>query len=75
MIQFLEPVSVSLLTSRRGEHRPYGLCGGQPAESGRNVRIMRTGQRVELPSACFLELDAGEAIEIQTPGGGGYGQP
>ncbi len=30
-IQFLEPVSLSLLTSRRGAYRPYGLAGGSPA--------------------------------------------
>ncbi len=74
-IQFLEPVSLSLLTSRRGNYRPYGMAGGQPGASGINTRIDCSGQRHQLPSACYLELQAGESIELQTPGGGGYGEP
>lgn len=72
-IEFLEPVEVSLLTSRRGDHRPYGMAGGAAGAAGVNTRIGRDGQRSALPSACHLHLEAGEAIEIQTPGGGGYG--
>lgn len=72
-ILFLEPVSVSLLTSRRGQHQPYGLGGGGAGASGKNIRIDRAGHRHELPAACYLNLEAGEAIELQTPGGGGYG--
>lgn len=72
-IEFLEPVEVSLLTSRRGPQRPYGLAGGQPGTAGTNTRIGCDGQRGELPAACHVALGAGEAIEIQTPGGGGYG--
>jgi N-methylhydantoinase B/oxoprolinase/acetone carboxylase alpha subunit len=41
--------------------------------AGVNVRIARDGQRSVLPAACHLALQAGEAIEIQTPGGGGFG--
>lgn len=74
-IEFLEPVEVSLLTSRRGSYRPYGLAGGQPGSAGINTRIGCDGQRTELPAACHLSLEAGEAIEIQTPGGGGFGAP
>ncbi len=73
-IQFLEPVSLSLLTSRRGENRPYGLAGGEPGAAGRNIRIDAEGVGHELPSACYLQLQPGESIEIQTPGGGGYGK-
>jgi 5-oxoprolinase (ATP-hydrolysing) len=71
----LEPVEVSLLTSRRGAQRPYGLAGGQPGCAGVNIRIARDGGRSVLPEACHVVLEAGEAIEIQTPGGGGFSQP
>lgn len=74
-IQFLEPVSLSLLTSRRGKHHPYGLAGGEPGAHGINIRIDASGERHELPAACYLELEAGESIELQTPGGGGFGKP
>ncbi len=74
-IEFLQPVTVSLLTSRRGQYQPYGLEGGGPGAAGLNIRIDRQGQRHELPAACYLELEAGESIELQTPGGGGFGKP
>ncbi len=70
-IQFLEPVSLSLLTSRRGQVQPYGLAGGQPGAAGVNIRIDLQGVRHELPAACYLELQAGESIELQTPGAEG----
>ena len=73
-IQFLEPVSVSLLTSRRGDYHPYGMGGGSPGLPGINIRIDVQGVRHELPAACYLDLQAGESIELQTPGGGGFGK-
>ena len=73
-IQFLEPVQVSLLTSRRGMNMPYGMAGGAPGSAGMNTRVDCQGQRHALPAACHIALEAGEAIELQTPGGGGYGK-
>ncbi len=72
-IQFLEPVTVSLLTSRRGQYQPYGLEGGLPGAAGINTKIDCSGQPMELPAACVVQMAAGEAIELQTPGGGGFG--
>ncbi|MFO1062986.1 MAG: hydantoinase B/oxoprolinase family protein [Pirellulales bacterium] len=72
-IRFLEPVSVSLLTSRRGSYAPYGASGGQPGQVGSNWLIRQNGTRSPLPGCCQVELQAGDAIELQTPGGGGYG--
>src|SRR5262245_58383001 len=55
-IEFLEPLDVSLLTSRRTT-QPYGLEGGAPGEAGRNL-LTRSSDRVpeELPPATQLRV-------------------
>ncbi len=73
-IRFLVPVRASLMTERR-ELAPYGLAGGQAGQVGRNRRIDREGRPTDLPAKGSFDLQAGEAIEIQTPGGGGWGSP
>ena len=39
-LEFLRPLTVSLLTQRRGPHPPYGVAGGEPGALGRN-RLIR----------------------------------
>lgn len=72
-LKFLEPVELSLLTSRRGPYAPFGLAGGQPGSLGYNTLIKRDGTRVALPNCCQIQIEAEEQLEIQTPGGGGFG--
>lgn len=75
-LQFLQPMQVSLITSRRGPYRPYGLAGGEPGQLGANWRISADGRQRDRLAACVeLQLAAGERIRIETPGGGGYGPP
>ncbi len=45
-IEFLRPLSVSLLTQRRGPAAPFGLAGGKPGALGRNTLTHADG-RVE----------------------------
>jgi 5-oxoprolinase (ATP-hydrolysing) len=71
-VEFLAPLEVSLLTSRRNS-RPYGLAGGGPARSGRNVLNPGAPSEQELPGAFLAEVDAGDVLRIETPGGGGMG--
>ncbi len=72
-IEFLEPVELSLLTSRRGSYVPFGLHGGSAGQRGINTRIAADGSRHELGGCCQLQCGTGDCIEIQTPGGGGFG--
>jgi N-methylhydantoinase B len=65
-IRVLEDCRCSLLTDRR-THAPQGRGGGAPGEPGRNLR-----NGAELPAKTTVELDAGDTITIETPGGGGY---
>ena len=71
-IRFLEAVNLTLLSQHRKE-APYGLNGGLPGQCGKQFRIDKLQQLHELDGNISLTLEAGEAILIQTPGGGAYG--
>ena len=73
-IRFLEPMQAALLSTRR-EHAPRGLAGGGAGAPGRQSLIGADGAVKELPGCFAIEVAAGESIEIQTPGGGGFGPP
>lgn len=69
--EVLEDCHLSLLTERR-ETAPYGLAGGGSGMSGRN-RLWRNGEWSALPAKGSWQLQAGDIIRIETPGGGGFG--
>lgn len=73
-IEFTRPMVLSLLTSRRTT-KPYGMMGGNAGEAGKNILIRRDGERIELPSQCQHDVEAGDRLRILTPGGGGFGKP
>ncbi|MGD8586061.1 MAG: hydantoinase B/oxoprolinase family protein, partial [Chloroflexota bacterium] len=72
-IQFQAPVRVTIVSQRR-QRPPYGLQGGQPGALGRNT-LRRAGQDSVLPGNVTVDLEPGETICIETPGGGGWGEP
>ncbi|GAB2993970.1 hydantoinase B/oxoprolinase family protein [Amycolatopsis acidiphila] len=73
-LRFLEPMTASTLSGHR-RVAPYGLAGGEPGALGHN-RVHRTdGTVVELAGCDSVELLPGDVLEIETPGGGGYGTP
>jgi 5-oxoprolinase (ATP-hydrolysing) len=72
-IRFLEEMTVALLSGRRTV-APPGLEGGRSGAPGRQRLIAADGATREL-EACFrITVQAGDAIEIETPGGGGFGR-
>lgn len=71
--RFLEDSHVSLITERR-KQRPWGAQGGEDAKSGQNT-LVSGGKEKELPAKCSIAVRAGEAVRIETPGGGGWGTP
>ena len=73
-IEFLKPLTVSLLTNRRLKS-PYGVAGGEPGKRGVNLRIGRDGSVETLSPSCELKTAAGERLRLETPGGGGWGEP
>jgi N-methylhydantoinase B len=66
-IEALAPMRYSLITERR-RHPPRGRDGGEDGATGRNLL---NGE--PLPGKGEGELARGDAIRIETPGGGGYG--
>jgi N-methylhydantoinase B/oxoprolinase/acetone carboxylase alpha subunit len=70
--EMLAESSVTILSDRR-RLAPYGVQGGSPGASGRNV-LIRDGQEQSLPGKIELRLRPGDRLRIETPGGGGYGK-
>jgi len=71
-IRFLEAADVTLLTDRR-RCAPWGLAGGASGRRGRDW-LIHAGRRRRLASKANLRVQAGDAIRIETPGGGGFGR-
>jgi len=73
-IRFLEPMECAILASHR-RVPPFGAEGGAPGEVGRTF-VRRADGRVEELGGCDqTRLDAGEAVTVVTPTGGGFGDP
>ena len=71
-LRFLEPLQAALLSTRR-EYAPRGIDGGGDALPGRSRLIEAGGAVRELPGCFSITVQPGDAIEIETPGGGGFG--
>jgi len=72
-IRVLEDMEISILSSHR-EVPPPGLAGGEPGKCGENLIIRQNGTPIKLKGCGRADLKAGDTIEIQTPGGGGFGE-
>lgn len=70
-IRTLVPAQFGLLTERRRRGPAGGLKGGM-GRPGINQLVAADGECEGLPAKCSGELQAGEAIELRTPGGGGF---
>ncbi len=73
-IEFLEPMTVSILSGHR-RIPPFGLAGGAPGRTGRNTIERRDGRRETLGGSATTDVQPQDAIIIETPGGGGFGLP
>jgi N-methylhydantoinase B len=73
-IELLADSQVTLLSERR-KFQPYGLAGGMPGATGSASLIDGEGTERLLPSKCSIQVCKGCRIRIETPGGGGWGEP
>ena len=73
-IRFREPMTVAILANSR-VIAPFGLEGGRPGEVGKTYIQRSDGRTEDLGSSGQKEVQAGDAIVVETPGGGGFGAP
>jgi 5-oxoprolinase (ATP-hydrolysing) len=71
-LRFREPMTAAILSGHRIVP-PFGLHGGGAGQVGHNY-VERDGIREDLPGRSELQMQAGDVLAIETPGGGGYGQ-
>jgi N-methylhydantoinase B/oxoprolinase/acetone carboxylase alpha subunit len=64
---------MSLLSDRR-KRAPYGLQGGDDGALGRAFVIRADGSNEQLASKGSWDLQPGDRVRIETPGGGGFGK-
>lgn len=69
---FDSPATVTLMTERR-RRGAWGLRGGGDGEPGRNV-LVHDGEEHVLEPKCTVDVEAGDEIRVETPGGGGWGE-
>ena len=72
MIEFRAPMTVAVLSNHR-RVAPFGLAGGGPGATGVNRLLRADGTARDLPACTAESVGSGDAIRIETPGGGGYG--
>jgi N-methylhydantoinase B len=81
--EFLSPATITVNSERRISP-PYGLHGGQPGQVGIN-RILHIDLNPDSPTygnrndhiiggKYTVQVDAGDRVIIETPGGGGWGK-
>ncbi len=71
-LEFLEILDVTLLSQHR-KVAPYGLQGGEPGATGRQILMSMEGTTKKLEGISHFTAAKGDRIIIETPGGGGYG--
>ncbi|XP_059148899.1 5-oxoprolinase-like [Physella acuta] len=71
---FRKPFTLSLLTERR-VFAPYGLEGGLPGKCGHNLMFYADGRVIDLGGKSSVVVGPGDVFYLETPGGGGFGQP
>ena len=74
-LRFLEDAEVTILSDRRARG-PWGLAGGESGAPGRNTLIDgTTGEERTLDAKTRVQFRRGDVLRIESPGGGGWGQP
>ena len=72
VIEFWAPMTVAVLSNHR-RVAPFGLAGGGPGATGVNRLLRADGTSRDLPACAAESVARGDAIRIETPGGGGFG--
>ena len=71
-LRFLEPVEAAILSNHR-RVAPFGMAGGEDADTGTNTVIRSNGETETLSGTATVTLAVDDVVIIETPGGGGFG--
>ncbi len=78
VVREYEILSDGVTFTHRGE-RHYsaapGLNGGMPGAQAHSVILRADGTHEEIPSKALTMLNKGDRVIVETPGGGGHGDP
>jgi 5-oxoprolinase (ATP-hydrolysing) len=72
-VEFLAPLELSILSQHRVS-APFGMAGGRAGAVGYQVIVRPDGSRRELQGIDGCEVEPGDRLVLETPGGGGYGE-
>lgn len=73
-LRFLQPMTVSMLSGHR-RVPPYGMAGGVPGALGSNRIERADGSVTPMAGNDVVDVGVGDVLVVETPGGGGYGEP
>jgi len=73
-IRFLEPMTVTMLSGHR-RIPAYGMAGGEPGALGRHWIEHVDGSTTSMRGCDSAPVSSGDALVLETPGGGGFGSP
>jgi 5-oxoprolinase (ATP-hydrolysing) len=73
-VRFLQPMTAAILSNNR-VHAPFGMAGGNVGATGINRVVRADGSVEQLAHIGKTDMAAGDTFVIETPGGGGFGQP
>lgn len=72
-LRFLAPARVSWIADRQ-DRGPWGLAGGSDGATGRaSVRRAGAARWRRIAGKAALDVDRGDELSLETPGGGGFG--
>ncbi len=72
--EFLEKMEITLISQHRKE-TPYGMHGGSPGKKGVQLLTRGNGEVETLEGIDRKTVFAGDVLRVETPGGGGFGEP
>ena len=72
-LQFLEPMTVTMLSSHR-IITPHGAKGGDAGAIGENSVIRANGEHQTLRGNDEISVLSGDVVVLKSPGGGGFGE-
>lgn len=71
---FVNHDAVFTMLADRVKFPAHGLLGGGAGRCARYL-LISNGKTIEIPSKGTRQIKAGDIVRVESPGGGGYGQP